>query len=176
MPHRPVIGDTGDVESRAPFDIAAFLGEVMRPAQVSAVSPSGLPLLGSLWFLWADRRFWFSSASDSPLVRALGHGSQLAVLVDDFSPPIDIRQIRVRGPGSIERHEPARVQRIYERYLGTDLDRWPDAFRTRLDDPAYVLWSVVPASGVVASFANFTGAEIRWSDLDGCPLPPSSAG
>ncbi len=95
----------------------------------------------------------------------------MAVLVDDFSPPVDIRQVRVRGPGSIERHDPTRVQQIYERYLGTDLDAWPEAFRDRPDDLSYVLWAVTPSSGVVASFAHFKGAEIRWSELDGCPLP-----
>lgn len=148
-----VLGDTSDVEaSGAPFDVGAFLDEVMRPAQVSVVSPSGLPLLGSLLFLWADRRFWFSSFVDSPLVRALERGSQVAVLVDDFSPPVDIRQVRVRGSGTIERHDPARVRRIYERYLSADLDAWPDAFRGRLDDSSYMVWAVTPSSGVVASF------------------------
>ncbi|MEL7157984.1 MAG: pyridoxamine 5'-phosphate oxidase family protein, partial [Actinomycetota bacterium] len=142
-----------------PYDVAGYLSEHLRPAQVSAVSPSGSPLLGSLWFLWADRKFWFSSVFDSPLVRAFQRGSEVAVLVDDFSPPADIRQVRVRGPAGVEVHDPDRVEEIYVRYLGADLDTWPVGFRNRLDDLSYVVWSVTPVSGLVASFAHFKGDE-----------------
>jgi hypothetical protein len=78
----------------------AFLNEPMRPAQVSAVSQSGLPLLGSLWFLFEDGRFWFNSLSGTLLLRAASGGTAVAVLVDDFDPPTRIMPVRVRGEGS----------------------------------------------------------------------------
>ena len=168
-------GDNVEVQDlTVPYDVGGYLSEHLRPAQVSAVSQSGSPLLGSLWFLWVDRRFWFSSVSDSPLVRAFQNGSEVAVLVDDFSPPVDIRQVRVRGPARVERHDPARVKEIYERYLGADVDTWPGGLRNRLDDLNYIVWSVTPVSGVVASFAHFKGEEARWSNYDNCPLPEAT--
>ena len=51
----------------AAFDATAFLKEVHRTAQVASVSESGIPLLGSLWFLYERERFWFSSAKSGVL-------------------------------------------------------------------------------------------------------------
>jgi hypothetical protein len=79
----------------APFGIAAFLDEPRRPAQVASVSPSGAPVLGSFWFLFAQGRFWFSSRLDTSLPTAVAHGTKVAVVVDDFSPPQSIGQVRV---------------------------------------------------------------------------------
>ncbi|HEY7103871.1 MAG TPA: pyridoxamine 5'-phosphate oxidase family protein, partial [Mycobacteriales bacterium] len=93
----------------AAFDAAAFLAEPGRMAQVAAVSPGGVPLLGSVWFLYADGRFWFSSHPSTPFGAAAARGAEIAVLVDEFAPPDRIRQIRVRGPARVEQPDPARV-------------------------------------------------------------------
>lgn len=57
-----------------PFDIASFLGEPSRMAQVASVSASGVPPIGSLWFVFAGGRFWFSSRHGSVLTRAMTRG------------------------------------------------------------------------------------------------------
>jgi hypothetical protein len=49
--------------------------------------------------------------------------------VDDFNPPASIRQIRVRGHGRIEPHDPIVIHRVYERYLGPTIGDWPPLFR-----------------------------------------------
>ena len=154
-----------------PFDVASFLAEALRPAQVAAVSDSGLPVLGSLWFLYEDGRFWFSSSVETPLLRALSHGSEIAVIVDEFSPPERIRQVRVRGPGRVEPHDPQSVERIYRRYLGANLNSWPPLFRHRLTDRRFALWSVAPSSGLIAAFPDFDAREARWSAPTTGPMP-----
>jgi hypothetical protein len=155
----------------ATFDVPAFLAETGRPAQVAAVSPSGVPLLGSLWYVFAEGRFWFSSLAGSPLPRAAERGSPVAVLVDDFTPPQAIRQVRVRGAAQIEPQDPDRTRSLYARYLGPDEPGWPEFFRRRLTDERWLLWSVWPDSGLAVSTPQFRGDEYRWRTRDKAPMP-----
>ena len=150
--------------------IAAFLAEPQRMAQVAAVSPQQNPLLASLWYVFDDGRFWFSSHPTSPLVAAAQRAAPVAVLIDQFAPPDHIRQVRVRGPGMIETHDASRVKRIYERYLGTDQKTWPSFFAERAEDASWVLWSVEPVSGVATTNPEYRAAETRWPSPDANPL------
>lgn len=153
-----------------PFDVAAFLAEPGRPAQVAAVSGTGNPLLGSLWYIYKRGRFWFSSLAGSPLPASAERGTPVAVIVDDFHPPDSIRQVRVRGRARCEPHNPDTVRCIYRRYLGPDPQRWPEFFQARTEDPRWVLWSVSPDSGLAVSTPGFHGPELRWHRLADCPL------
>ncbi|HEV7654347.1 MAG TPA: pyridoxamine 5'-phosphate oxidase family protein [Mycobacteriales bacterium] len=126
------------------MEFGAFLGEPGRMAQVAAVSPRGVPLLGSVWFLYADGRFWFSSHPGTPFAAAALRSAEVAVLVDQFEPPDTIRQVRVRGRSRVEDPDPDRVHAIYARYLGADAAAWPAFFRARATDPTWTLWSVPP--------------------------------
>jgi hypothetical protein len=152
------------------FDARSFLAEAGRPAQVAAVSSSRVPLLASLWFVFDSGRFWFNSLSGSPIPTAAARAAEVAVIVDDFSPPHSIRQIRVRGPAQIEDHDVERVHRIYARYLGADRRVWPDFFQRRLDNSKWVLWSVWPDTGLAVSTPNFRGDEYRWRTRADSPL------
>jgi hypothetical protein len=154
-----------------PFDAPAFLAEPGRPAQVAAVSAAGVPLLGSLWFAFGSGRFWFSSLAGSPLPQAAARGAPIAVLVDDFTPPHSIRQVRTRGRGQVEPHDAAAVQRIYRRYLGADTSQWPDFFRARAaDSERWVLWSARPDSGLIVTSPAFAASELRWQQPADSPL------
>jgi hypothetical protein len=154
-----------------PFDVRAYLDEDLRTAQVASVSAAGAPLLGSLWFAYAAGRFWFSSLGGSALPSAASSGRLVAVIVDDFSPPESIRQVRIRGRGQIEPHDPDAVRRIYRRYLGPDVDQWPEFFRSRAEDgDRWVLWSVRPDSGLVVTSPGYAAEELRWSRPEDCPL------
>jgi hypothetical protein len=148
----------------------ALLDEPLRLAQVAAVSPSGVPLLGSQWFVFESDRFWFTSQQGSPLVTAASAGKEVAVIVDEFRPP-QILQIRVRGAGSVHEHDRERLVRIYQRYLDGSIDEWPLSFPERLDDPTWLLWSVPPTSGLAVDSSGFTDQESsRWRSLAECPL------
>lgn len=135
------------------------------------MSPAGAPVLGSYWFLFAQGRFWFSSRPETPIPCAFTRGAEVAVIVDEFSPPERIRQVRVRGPGRLEPHDADQVQRIYSRYLGTDLDDWPHSFRARLMEPGWALWTVTPTSGLVVAYPDFDTRELRWRRPEDSPLP-----
>ena len=156
-----------------PRDVEEFLAEDMRMAQVAAVARSGIPLLGSVWFVFDDERFWFTSHPSSPFVAAAQRDVDLAVLIDQFDPPDRIRQVRVRGPGRIEVHDARRVRQIYERYLGRDVGEWPDFFRERIDDPTWTLWSVPPVQGVATMYPNFREESIRWDCFADSPFAAS---
>lgn len=155
----------------APFDVAGFLAEPRRMAQVAAVSPRGVPLLGSVWFLYGDGRFWFSSHPSTPFGAAAAREAEVAVLVDEFDPPQGIRQVRVRGPARVEEPDPARVASLYARYLGPDADAWPQFLRARVTDEAWSLWSVPPDTGVATVNPGFRPDEIRWRRRADAPLP-----
>jgi hypothetical protein len=156
---------------RPPFDVGAFLDEEGRMAQVASVSASQVPLLGSLWFLFERSRFWFSSASSSPLPRAAERGGEVAVIVDDFRPPDSIRQVRIRGRGQVEPPDPDLVGRIYERYLGRSRASWPPFFRSRAHTTeGWTLWSVSPLSGMVVTSPGFSENVYRWETLEQAPF------
>ena len=155
----------------AAFDVTAFLNEVRRPAQVASVSNSGRPLLGSLWFLFERRRFWFSSAKTAVLPEAAERGAPVAVIVDDFDPPRSIRQVRVRGRAQIEPHDAHVVHRIFERYLGSHVEEWPLLFRALVDQSDdWVLWSVYPDSGLALIAPDFIEKTYRWTDIENVPF------
>jgi hypothetical protein len=161
--------------TKAHFDADAFLREDRRPAQVASVSASGTPLLGSLWFLFERHRFWFSSAGASALPSAARRGTPVAVLVDDFDPPASIRQVRVRGRAQIEIHDATVLRRIYERYLGSDIDTWPPFFRARIDQTdGWVLWSVHPDTGLAVTSPGFAESAYRWNRVEDAPFHSSS--
>lgn len=153
------------------FDVDGFLDEPGRSAQVASVSPAMVPLLGSLWFLFENERFWFMSAQASPLAMAAARGDQIAVIVDDFSPPRSIRQVRIRGRGSVERHNQGMVRRIYERYLGEQEQSWPPFFRDRMGlTDGWTLWSVNPESGIAVTSPDFFEAVYRWNRRADAPF------
>jgi hypothetical protein len=155
---------------KASFDVVAFLRETGRSAQVASLSAQA-PLLGSLWYLFNDGKFWFSSSRSSALPRAAERGLELAVIVDDFNPPLSIRQVRVRGHGGIEPHDPDVVRRIYERYLGLALDDWPQFFRERIrSTDGWTLWSVSAETGMAVTSPAFVEEVYRWNAPDGAPF------
>jgi hypothetical protein len=51
---------------RGSFYVDAFLGETGRSAQVASISPAQAPLLGSLWYLFDDGRFWLVAQNRQP--------------------------------------------------------------------------------------------------------------
>lgn len=135
------------------------------------MSESGRPLLGSLWFLFERQRFWFSSAKAGVLPRAAKRGAPVAVIIDDFDPPASIRQVRVRGRAQIEPHDSAVVHRIYERYLGSDVETWPLFFRSLADQSDdWVLWSVYPDTGLALTAPDFVEIPYRWADIGHAPF------
>ena len=93
------------------------------------------------------------------------------MIVDDFDPPTAIRQVRVRGRAQIEPHDSAVVHRIYERYLGSDVEGRPLLFRSLADQSDdWVLWSVYADTGLALIAPDFIEKAYRWVDIEHSPF------
>jgi hypothetical protein len=146
------------------FDLIGLLTETGRPASVATVSSSGGPALAMMWFMLAQGRLWFHSprhhGRPAPFLRAAERGADVAVMVATFSPPDDIRQIRLSGPARMEEPDDRRVRAIYQRYL----PQWTPAFESQAVSSNYRLWSMSPDRGMAVAFAGLrNAAEARWS-------------
>jgi len=155
--------------ARLPFNVRSFLERPLLPASVATVGRKGGPVLGSLWFQFVEGRFWFSTRSES-FLQSARNGSLMAVMVETFEPPDQIWLLRATGKSGLERHEPSRVEAIYRRYLGPELQNWPTFFRDRLHDKTFELFTVLPERGVVFAFPQFNTKEFRWDSFKECPL------
>jgi hypothetical protein len=82
-----------------------------------------------------------------------------------------IRQVRVRGHGHVEAHDPVVVRRIYERYLGIAARDWPPLFRGTIGlAEGWTLWSVTPESGMAVTSPEFVEEAYRWDASDQGPF------
>jgi hypothetical protein len=152
-----------------PFDVVVWLDQPFLCASVAAVSPrGGSPMLGVLWYKYEDGRFWFTTQRKHPLAHAIPvRGAEAAVAVEVFDPPEHIEMVRVTGIGREEAWDEALVIRMYSRYLGSQLDSWPDGtWRERLADGLdgkYMLWTITADRGFAVGYPNFGDAvELRW--------------
>jgi hypothetical protein len=158
-----------------PFDIALWLDQPLLCASVAAVSKAGTPMLGVLWYKYEKGRFWFTTQRDHSLARAVPlSGAEAAVAVEVFDPPHRIEMVRVSGIGAEETWDAELVTRMYTRYLGADLDAWPEGtWRARLSnglDGKYVLWTIGADRGFAVSYPNFGDAvEMRWKTPEETP-------
>lgn len=147
------------------FDVGAFLSEPLRPASVATVTGSGRPALATMWFVFADDRFWLHSpGGPSPFVRAATRSELVAVMVETFDPSGRVIQVRATGPAAVERDDVDRAHQIYDRYLGHD-GLWTDEWQEQASDPSYVLWSIEPDQGAAVQYPKLenAGGVFRWS-------------
>ncbi|MEO6571879.1 MAG: pyridoxamine 5'-phosphate oxidase family protein [Ilumatobacteraceae bacterium] len=147
------------------FDVEAFLDEPKRPASVATVTAGGRPALATMWYLFADDRFWLHSPRGSgPFIRAAANHDPVAVMVETFDPTGRVIQVRSTGPATIQPDDHDRIHQIYDRYLGLD-GLWSDGWRRQAADPTFALWSIEPVSGAAVQFPELrdAGGDFRWS-------------
>ena len=107
--------------------IQAFL-DVPRHAIAAALRPDGVPQLSPIWFLYEDKRFYFSTLLKSAKYRQLRRDPRIALCIDAGHP--DARAVSITGSAELITDEsPERADlewRIVRRYHGTDEDahRW----------------------------------------------------
>jgi hypothetical protein len=145
------------------FDVLGFLGEGGRPASVATVTASGRPALAMMWFAFEDDHLWFHSpeAPPAPFLRAAAENREVAVMVATFSPPDDVRQVRMTGPARLEARDEGRVRRIYERYVGA----WTPAWDRQATSAGYRLWAMSPQRGMAVAYPDLAdGPVFSWSE------------
>jgi hypothetical protein len=148
---------------RPSFDLLSFLAERGRPASVATVTGRGQPALAMMWFAVEDGQAWFHSprTEPAPFLRAASRGEPVAVMVATFSPPDDVRQVRMTGPARLAARDDGRVRRIYDRYV----PEWTAAWEQQATSEDYCLWSMTPERGMAVAYPGLDdGPAFHWSD------------
>jgi hypothetical protein len=147
---------------RPSFDVLSFLAEPGRPASVATVTGRGQPALAMMWFAVEDGQVWFHSPRDepAPFLRAAERGEPVAVMVATFSPPQDVRQVRMTGPARLAARDDGRVRRVYDRYV----PEWTPDFEQQATSDGYCLWSMTPHRGMAVAYPGLAGGPpFHWS-------------
>jgi hypothetical protein len=148
------------------FDIFGFLDEPGRPASVATVTAGGHPALAMMWYAFGEDELWFHSpeAGPAPFLRAAAENREVAVMVATFSPPDDVRQVRMTGPARQAGRDEERVRRIYSRYVRA----WSPAWDRQVASASYRLWAMSPQRGMAVTYPDLAdGPVFRWSEPAG---------
>ena len=99
-----------------------------------------------MWFTWDGQSVWMETSPDFPNARILRANPRAALAIDETLGGLRFRAVVMRGlievidgPDRLVRET---VQRIYEKYLGTDVEH-PDA--QRMLNGAHVVLKFVPS-------------------------------
>jgi hypothetical protein len=153
----------------ATFDLLAFLAEPHRPASVAVVNRRTEPALASMWYLFADDRFWFHTPDlvdrgKSPFLAAATEGRAVAVMVETFDANGRILKVRATGAAAMAEPDLARVREIYDRYLGHGLQLWTGDWDAQAADVSYRLWTVLAERGSAVDYSGLgDGDVLRWT-------------
>lgn len=117
------------LSTRSPWNAARvteYLETYIAPMRVAAQTPSGFPILCSLWFVYEDGRIYCATKRDSAIAGHLQNDPRCAFELAPNEPPY----FGVRGRGTVEIGEAgagALLERLIRRYLGpesSDFERW----------------------------------------------------
>jgi len=121
---------SGETNRMTSSQIQAFL-DAPRHAIAAALRPDGAPQLSPIWFLYEDKRLYFSTLLKSAKYRQLSRDSRIALCIDAGHP--DARAVSISGTAAFMTDEgPERADlewRILRRYHESDEDaqRWESA-------------------------------------------------
>jgi len=105
---------------------AGFLEDAVIPARISVVSPSGWPVIASLWFIADDKSLWLATKCDSAIAKLLQKNNKCAFEVAYDAPPY--RGLRGQANATLHPEQGVRVlQRLIDKYLEsreTKLAKW----------------------------------------------------
>lgn len=100
-----------------PLPVESFLQQATIPLRLSACTPSGWPIVLSLWYLFEDGRFFCATPQKARVVTYLSADSRCGFEVASDLPPY----CGVRGPALARIDEESGVQvltKLLHRYLG----------------------------------------------------------
>jgi len=131
-------------------ELKAFLEEV-RLCQWATVGPDGRPRVRPLWYLYADRAFWFTTRLESRRTGAdVAAGSALAVSIASEGRPY--RAVLLHGTPQVwEEDREAWLERIATRYGQAEGRRW---LATALKEPDRVVLRLVPETVVAWDYGR----------------------
>lgn len=90
-----------------PEEVDTFLAR-QRTCRVATVTRAGHPHVTPLWFGWDGRYLWLYSLTDSQRWSDLGHGSQIAAVIDDGDRYRELRGVEILGTVTVVGEVPRR--------------------------------------------------------------------
>lgn len=100
-----------------PPDVTQFVDGAVIPLRLACVTPSGFPLVVSLWFLHENGRFYCATHQNAKIVRHLRRNPRCAFEIAGDQPPYK----GLRGQASatlIPQRGPEILNKLLHRYLG----------------------------------------------------------
>jgi hypothetical protein len=130
------------------------------PARFAYTWTDGTPRVVPIWFHWDGEQLVFVSPPRAPKLRALDHGSPVAVTIDSNEWPYHV--LSIRGTATVERVDGLAPEyaAAAKRYFGDDQGQaWVDQFSTDVQT-----WRIA----VTPTWANVLDFETRFpSALNG---------
>ena len=95
--------------------IESYLKDSVIPLRLSVITPSGYPLVVSMWFLYEEQAIWCAAQKDSALVSHLLKNRNCGFEIAPNEPPY----MGVRGKGKAEIVDEGieKLRALIERYL-----------------------------------------------------------
>jgi len=100
-------------------EIEAYLKDASIPIRLSAISPSGWPVVVSLWYDFDAEMLWCASQRNARIIKLLDANPRCGFEIASEQPPY----FGVRGQGLAEVDDSAGsdvLRRLADRYLGAD--------------------------------------------------------
>jgi hypothetical protein len=139
------------------FDIDTFLQQPLF-AHLATASPDG-PRESPVWYLWEARQLWLVGNNRDSFPKRIRAEPRCAVGIVEFDLTRGrLRHVGIRGTGSVEPLDRARLYRFLSRYLGKDEGQWNERFRARVIDGLDLMVRIEPLS-VVARDQSYFGNE-----------------
>ncbi len=98
-------------------DVERYLREIRIPLRLACLTPSGWPMVLSLWYLYRDKQLYCATQQSAKVVQYLRHRPECAFEISADQPPY----CGVRGQALVtldQTRGPEILQRLIVRYLG----------------------------------------------------------
>ena len=106
--------------------VEGYLKEISVPLRLSVITPSGYPLVVSMWFIYENGVIWCAAQKESAIVKHIMKNGNCGFEIASNEPPY--KGVRGKGNASINFVEgPSRLKILIERYLderNSDLSKW----------------------------------------------------
>ncbi len=103
------------------------------------------PTVRPVWFLWEDGAFWWITGAYAKLPQRLAADPHVVMVVDTCDLDTGaVLQVIASGSAEVVAMNADRAVRKLARYLGGEIERWPERFRGVLTDPDARLAKLTP--------------------------------
>ena len=129
------------VRSLDAAQISEVLQDLAQPVRLASISPHGYPLISTLWFIYAEQKFWCITQASTLMRRNLAANPRCAFEVTLRGKPWRI--LRGQGDARLDLADGARVTNLMiDRYL--DDPQGPVAAKMRAQIPTEYAICITP--------------------------------